>query len=106
LQFFTSAISSNIIRFISYAFIDDTDLIQTAHNGINSYSQVVEELQCAANTWEGGLYASGGAVVLEKSHWCLVNFKWTGSTWKYSLVKDTPAQLIVTNIHGNRKVLK
>jgi hypothetical protein len=58
-SFFRCAISGKKIRFVGYAFIDDMDLIQTAHGHITTESQVLAELQKTADIWEGGLRASG-----------------------------------------------
>jgi hypothetical protein len=46
-SFFKSPISGKEIRFVGYAFVDDTDLIQTAHGSIDSGREVVTELQRA-----------------------------------------------------------
>ncbi len=67
---------------------------------------MANELQRALDLWEGGLHATGGALVPEKSHWYLVDFRWTGSNWKYLSVQDNPISIWVTDIHGNRKELK
>ncbi len=53
---------------MGYAFVDDTDLIQTAHDQATSGDLVIQELQRVAKIWEGGLHASEGALVAEKSH--------------------------------------
>jgi hypothetical protein len=105
-SFFTSPISGKDIRFVGYAFMDDTDLIQTAHDGINTGSDVAKELQRALDIWEGGLHATGGAIVPEKNHWYLVDFRWNGGEWKYLSVADSPASLWVKDIKGERKLLK
>jgi hypothetical protein len=64
------------------------------------------ELQRALDLWEGGLHATGGAIVPEKSHWYLVDFHWTGSEWQYVPIRDSPATLSVRDINGDRKILK
>jgi hypothetical protein len=74
-RFFKAPISRKEICFAGYAFVDDTDLIQTAHDNIVTGSEVTQELQRAIDMWEGGLHATGGAIVPEKSHWYLVEFK-------------------------------
>jgi hypothetical protein len=103
---FISPISGKDIHFIWYAFVDDTDLIQTAHEGIATGSDVARELQRALDIWEGGLNVTGGAIVPEKSHWYLVDFRWIGGVWKYLSVVDSPASLWVKDITGERKLLK
>jgi hypothetical protein len=103
---FISPISGKDIHFVGYAFVDDTDLIQTADEGMATGSDVARELQRALDIWEGGLNATGGAIVPEKSHWYLVDFRWIGGVWKYLPVADCPASLWVKDISGERKLLK
>jgi hypothetical protein len=41
-------------------------------------------MQQALDLWEGGIRATGGAIVPEKSHWDLIDFKWQrGSAGRY-----------------------
>jgi hypothetical protein len=68
--------------FTGYAFIDDTDLI-IAKVSSYSYQYVMIELQIAVDTWEGGLKATGGAIVPDKAFVFVINFKWVGGKWKY-----------------------
>jgi hypothetical protein len=48
--------------------------------------------------WEGGLRASGGAIVPSKTAWNLTSFKWNNGIWKYQTVDETPATLAVKDI--------
>jgi hypothetical protein len=91
-------------NFVGYTFVDDTDLIQTAT--AHSSQSAVTGLQLALDTWEGGLKASGGAIVPEKTFWYLVSFKWVGRNWMYQSIDDAPGSLYVNDIHGNRKLLR
>ncbi len=88
-SFFKSPISGKEIRFVGYAFVDDTDLIQTAHDHIKT-----------------GFEVTGGAIVPEKSHWYLIDFRWTGNEWRYISTAENPASLKVKDIQGNIKQLK
>lgn len=81
--FFQSPITGKPIRFVNYSFVDDTDLIQTPRNQQEEYPDIIKGLQHSLKTWEGGLRVTGGAIVPEKSHWYLVNFKWAQGNWKY-----------------------
>ena len=56
--FFQTFISRKPIRIVGYAFVDDTDLIQTAKDG-ETFDDVEKEMQDALNLWEG----------LIKKHW-------------------------------------
>jgi hypothetical protein len=66
-------LSKETFSFLCYAFMDDTDLVHssTADLGVK---QLVSEMQEVVDTWEGGLRASGGALVPEKSYWYLIHF--------------------------------
>ena len=45
----------------------------------------------------------GGAILPEKSHWYLVDFKWENDTWWYATIEETPAELDVRDFTGQRK---
>ena len=62
----TTALSYTLIIFMCYAFVDDTDIIHTAKEVTTSGTEVAEEIQKAIDTWEGGLRATGGALVPSK----------------------------------------
>ena len=53
--FFSAEISKEAIQFVGYAFVDDTDLCETARADDTSTAQVVQCMQAALNTWEGGI---------------------------------------------------
>ena len=53
--FFQGALSSEIIQFVGYAFVDDTDLCETARDASTSADQVTVRMQAALNTWAGGI---------------------------------------------------
>lgn len=56
--------------------------------------------------WEGGLRATGGAIVLEKTFWYLVDFEWIARKWHYKAVKDTSYEVFVKDITGQHKLLR
>jgi hypothetical protein len=105
-SFFRTPISNQDIRFVGYSFVDDTDLIQTPRNAAETCQDVIDGIQHSLNTWEGGLRATGGAIVPEKSYWYLINFKWKNGNWHYCPIEETEATLSVKDIHGEIKVLK
>jgi hypothetical protein len=99
---FVSALSSSIIAFVCYAFVDDTDLVHT-HPGQDHQGQdLIPEMQEAVDHWEGGLRASGGALVPSKSHWYLVDFKWLNDSWRYCSIEDNPGELSMLDHTGAR----
>jgi hypothetical protein len=63
-------------------------------------------LQKAIDTWEASLKATCGALVPEKTVWWLVSFKWTGTSWSYAGINDSPGDLYINDIFGARKVVK
>jgi hypothetical protein len=94
-SFLSTPISKHSIRFVGYSFVDDTDLIQTPRHDKETYQDVFTGLQHSLNTWEGGLQATGGAIVPEKSFWYLVDFKWSSENWRYCSSTETAANLTV-----------
>jgi hypothetical protein len=73
--------------FTCYTYVDDTDLV---HNRIASTppTQIFAEMQSMLDHWEGGLYATGGALVPSKSYWYRIDFRWhkTKLKWEYKTV--------------------
>jgi len=97
---FRSALSDEDIRFVGYAFVDDTDLCETARGDDVSAAEVASRTQAALNCWEGGIRATGGAIVPAKSHWYLIDFEWKDGAWKYAPITSTPAELHVRDANG------
>jgi hypothetical protein len=60
----------------------------------------------ALDLWEGGIRATGGAIVPEKSHWYLINFIWRQGNWKYVTEAEAPTQIRVRDCDGNVAVLE
>ena len=78
-----SAMSGTLISFICYAFVDDTDVVHAGSDVYTSGEDVMREMQVVVDRWEGGLRATGGALVPSKSYWYMIDFKWSrasGST--------------------------
>jgi hypothetical protein len=72
-------LSSKFFKFVGYAFVDDTDVIQSALTDTPCQAKV--KLQEAIDLWEFSLKATCGALVPEKTVWWLVSFVWDGCTW-------------------------
>ena len=62
-------------------------------------------MQDSLTAWEGGLRATGGAIVPEKSHWYLIDFVWKDGYWKYASLEETNIGLQVDS-EGNAKVIE
>ncbi len=50
---FISPLSNTPLHFVGYAFVDDTDVI-VSRPSMDSYGEVIQNLQAAVNHWEGG----------------------------------------------------
>jgi hypothetical protein len=60
-----------------------------------------EQMQAGVNLWEGIIDATGGALVVEKSCWWLIDFIWDDQgNFKYAAIEDTPGQLTVKDWDG------
>jgi len=58
-------LSKSFIRFVGYAFVDDTDIIHSAL--LNSPQDAAALLQQALDTWEHSLKLTCGAIIPEKN---------------------------------------
>jgi hypothetical protein len=96
---FRSAITSDEILLGGYAFVDDTDLVTSQLNS-NRGDQVASKMQESLSAWEGGLRATGGAIVPEKSHWYLIEFGWKNGNPFYKSVNETESVLQVRDHVG------
>lgn len=74
--FFQTSITGEDVLFVGGSFVDDTDLVQTAKTKHDTITLVVELMQAADNTWEGGIWATGGAIATDKSYWYPIAFIW------------------------------
>jgi hypothetical protein len=102
---YTSPLSQTTRGFVGYTFVDDTDLLQVLPNSRSS-TDAMHMLQQSVDTWEGGLRATCGAIVPEKTFWSLVDFTWASGKWRYKSVVECPGDLFANDIDGNRKALR
>jgi hypothetical protein len=102
---FLSPFSKEALHFVGYAFADDTDVI-VSQTHMNSHIEAIQTLQRAVNTWEGGLKATCGAIVPEKTFWYLIDFTWSGGRWHYKSVEDSPGSILLNDIEGIPKELR
>jgi hypothetical protein len=54
--------------------------------------------------WEGGLRATGGAIVPKNRYWYLLDFKWNGNKWKYRSKNSMPGDLDICSVDGQGRV--
>ena len=98
---FVSGITGARTQIVGFAFVDDTDLIQTAKQQ-ESIHDVMERLQDSLNHWEGLIKATGGALSVGKCRWWAMDFEWTpGGSWK--LKKQVPNTLTAIDHNGTRQ---
>ena len=102
---FRTAISRKEIRIVGYAFVDDTDLIQTAKEGEN-FDQVLNEMQKALNLWEGLIKNTGGALAVDKCRWWGIDFEWNQGTWHYKTGDELYGELSAIDTNGRRNLVK
>jgi hypothetical protein len=104
----TSSISQEQSSIVAFAFVDDTDLVQGSPNRINITAQeVMENMQEAILRWEGGLKATGGAIVPEKSFVYPIDFKFnTAGKATYKTVEEIGAHFEVPDAQGNTVTLR
>jgi hypothetical protein len=79
----TSCISGDYLHFVGYCFVDDTDLVEFPANPVSA-QEVAVSMQQAVDAWEAGIRAGGGAIVPEKSHWYLIDYKWANGIWTFA----------------------
>ena len=104
--FFKAAISGDEVSFVGYAFVDDTDQIVTSPEDDASFQEIAHRMQASVTAWQGGIRATGGAIVPEKSHWYLIDFVWMHGHWHYVTEAETPAQISVQDSTGTEKMLE
>jgi hypothetical protein len=101
---FISSVSKHQTELVGYAFVDDTDLVVSKPD--IPIQDVNSLMQSSLTAWEGGIRATGGAIVPEKSHWYLVEFGWKDGNPFYKTVHDSPGKLEVNDIHGKPQRLR
>ena len=73
---FISPLSKEKIFFVGCSFVDDTDLLCSSFNSSDTLDDITPQMQTAINTWQGGLRATGGALVPEKSWVYPIKYGW------------------------------
>jgi hypothetical protein len=58
------------------------------------------------NAWQGGLHASGGAIVPEKSHWYWIDFNWQNGKASYKPISELSSQLMVLDSEGQMQPIR
>jgi hypothetical protein len=96
---FESVLSRESLHFVGFAFVDDTDLVSSGFNNTSGV-HVIQNIQYAVLAWQGGLYATGGALAPEKSHWYYVDFRWNQGNASYKKASTAPGSLHLRDPDG------
>ena len=73
---FITPLTKEKISFVGCSFVDDTDLVLSSFDSEQTLDDITPLMQSAINTWEGGLRATGGALVPEKSWVYPIKYSW------------------------------
>jgi len=92
---FLTAILVSLVVFVCYAFVDDTNVVHTAQDVNTDGKEILKQMQLVIDHWEGGLQATGGAIVSRKSYWYLIEWIWERGKWRYATQADIPGNLTV-----------
>ena len=105
---FKSPITKESFHFVGYAYVDDTDLVEfNALDPNITIDEVMANMQQALDRWEGGLKATGGALVPAKSWVYPISFSFdTEGAWSYELVEDIDNHITVRDCNDNRHDLE
>ena len=102
---FFTAMSVQLITFVCYAFVDDTDVVHTAQDVNTKGEAILTQMQEVIDHWEGGLRATGGAIVPKKSYWYLIDWIWEKGKWRYASIDDIPGDLTIRDTCGSKRVI-
>jgi hypothetical protein len=91
---------------MGYAFVDDTDQMQSARHPTDTYVDVADYMQQGLMLFEGLMNAAGQCISLEKSLWYLVSFEWKNGNYSYSSIEQAPAEVQVKDKHGVMQTLQ
>ena len=100
-----SALSTALLSFVCYAFVDNTDIAHCSSLQATA-NDIVQEMQEVVDYWEGGLRTTGGALRVDKSFWYLIDFIWRNNEWQYASSEDSPGELSVRGVSGEREHLE
>ena len=98
---FCTTLSKEVFKLVGFAYVDDSDLIQTGSNPIT----VLSSMQKLINKWGSLIDVTGGALSVEKSWWYMVDYVWKRGKW---IAKDSgpTLDLVATSSSGERISLK
>lgn len=77
-DFLTSLLLS-LISITCFAYIDDTDLVQSAPSRKRTGEEIIPDFQEALDRWAGAVQTTGGELAPHKSCFTLKDFEWNGN---------------------------
>ena len=98
---FCSALSRELFHLCGFAYVDDSDLIQSGSCPL----VIAADMQKALGKWEKLMRVNGGVLAPDKSWWYLVEFVWSKGKWAYNDAGET-LDLIAQDMHGKSLSLK
>ena len=98
-----TAISLQILIYISIMYVDDTDILLSDISGHDTLHDVFKRALRAARTWEEAVLVSGGAVRPKKCYWSAIDFRWKNGNWSYMPMKDFQDEIWVKDTTGTPK---
>lgn len=104
--FFKASISGEQIRIVGYAFINDSDQMQSSRQPTNTFVNVADYMQQGLILFEGLMNVAGQCISLEKSLWYLINFNWKNGNYIYSSIEKAPADVQVKDKNGIMQTLQ
>jgi hypothetical protein len=95
-------ISKRVVAFVCYSFINGTVLVHTSQNPEARGSNALREMQNALDHREGGIRATGGVLVPEKSYYYIIDSVWETENWRYTTIGECPGELSIWDVHGGQ----
>eukprot|EP00978_Attheya_sp_CCMP212_P001589 scaffold3244_cov37-Attheya_sp.AAC.4 len=105
---FELAITGGDVQLVGFAFVDDSDIIQTAAATLDEHGSVLNErAQEALDHFVFGMNATGGEAKPIKCWWYpQIEFYWQSGKWKYKTATDCPYELSVPTGPGKRALIR
>ena len=102
-----TALSDDEIFASCFAFIDDTDVIESGEPS-QSAEELMPSIRSALQLWSGGVRATGGAINPEKSFWWLIDFSFDSSSgqWRFRRKATLPGELQLEGLTGRMESLR
>jgi hypothetical protein len=100
------AMSCVLVSFACCAFVDDTDVIQSAPSTATPGEAVIVEMQIVLDRWGGVPRATGSALGPKKSFWHAIDFRWNGCKWEHRTIEEMPGDILISGVDGERVILQ